>query len=88
VSIDKFAFVPATITVAAGQSVTWTNADPVAHTTTSDDKVWDSGSLSPSGTFTATFSQPGTYAYHCTIHPFIRGTWSFNNLTARTAVIG
>jgi YVTN family beta-propeller protein len=74
VSIAKFAFVPGTITVSAGQSITWTNADPVAHTTTSDDKLWDSGNLSPNATFTTTFSQPGTYAYHCTIHPFIRGT--------------
>jgi YVTN family beta-propeller protein len=74
VSIAKFAFEPASITISAGQSITWTNAEPVAHTTTSDDKVWDSGSLSPNGTFTKTFSQPGTYAYHCTIHPFIRGT--------------
>ena len=74
VSISKFAFVPASITISAGQSITWTNADPVAHTSTSDNKVWDSGSLSPNGTFSTTFSQPGTYAYHCTIHPFIRGT--------------
>jgi YVTN family beta-propeller protein len=74
VSIAKFAFMPATITISSGQSITWTNADPVAHTATSDDKVWDSGSLSPNATYTATFSQPGTYAYHCTIHPFIRGT--------------
>jgi YVTN family beta-propeller protein len=74
VSIAKFAFVPDTITISAGQSVTWTNNDPVAHTVTSDDKIWDSGDLSPNATFTQTFSQPGTYAYRCTIHPFIRGT--------------
>jgi YVTN family beta-propeller protein len=74
VNIAKFAFVPPTITISAGQSVTWTNTDPVAHTTTSDDKVWDSGDVSPNGTFSTTFAQPGTYAYHCTIHPFIRGT--------------
>ena len=36
VSIAKFAFVPATITITAGQSITWTNTDPVAHTTASD----------------------------------------------------
>src|SRR5438132_10815896 len=74
VSIAKFAFAPATITISAGQSITWTNADPVDHTTTSDDKIWDCGSLAPNGSFTQTFSQPGTYAYHCTIHPFIHGT--------------
>jgi YVTN family beta-propeller protein len=74
VSISKFAFVPATITISAGQSITWTNADPVAHTATSDAQVWDSGDLAPDASFSTTFSQPGTYAYHCTIHPFIRGT--------------
>jgi YVTN family beta-propeller protein len=74
VSIAKFAFAPATITIKAGQSVTWTNADPVDHTATSDDGVWDSGDMAPNATFSTTFAQPGTYAYHCTIHPFIRGT--------------
>jgi YVTN family beta-propeller protein len=74
ISIAGFAFVPATITISAGQSITWTNADPVDHTATSDDKIWDSGSVAPNANFTTTFAQPGTYAYHCTIHPFIRGT--------------
>ena len=75
VSIAGFAFVPSTITVAAGQSITWTNTDPVAHTSTSDDRTsWDSGDLGPHASFSTTFAQPGTYAYHCTIHPFIRGT--------------
>jgi len=75
VSIAGFAFVPPTITVAAGQSITWTNTDPVAHTSTSDDRTsWDSGDLGPNASFSTTFAQPGTYTYHCTIHPFIRGT--------------
>src|SRR5262249_14903446 len=74
VSIAQFAFKPASVTVASGQSVTWTNADPVQHTTTSDGPGWDSGPLSPGATFTTTFTTPGTYAYHCSIHPFIHGT--------------
>ena len=74
VSIDRFAFAPATLTISSGQSITWSNTDPVAHTTTSDDGVWDSGVLSPNATFGTNFSQPGTYAYHCSIHPFMRGT--------------
>jgi YVTN family beta-propeller protein len=74
VTISKFAFVPPTITISAGQSVTWTNNDPVDHTTTSDSGAWDSGSLGNGATFSTTLSQPGTYAYHCSIHPFIRGT--------------
>ena len=64
----------------AGQSITWTNADPIAHTTTSDTKQWDSGALSPNATFSTTFSQPGTYPYHCTIHPSMVGT--INGATA------
>jgi YVTN family beta-propeller protein len=74
VGISKFAYAPAEIVISAGQSVTWTNADPVDHTITSSDKLWDSGSLAPNGSFSMTFTQPGTYAYFCSIHPFIRGT--------------
>ncbi len=73
-TIAQFAFSPATVSVASGQSVTWTNADPVQHTATSDSPGWDSGPLSPDGTFTTTFTTPGTYAYHCNIHPFMHGT--------------
>ncbi len=74
VNIVQFAFNPATITVAHGQSITWTNSDPVQHTTTSDSPGWDSGPLSTNATFTTTFNTPGTFAYHCSIHPFIHGT--------------
>jgi YVTN family beta-propeller protein len=75
VNISKFAFSPASITISAGQSVTWTNSDPVAHTTTSDDGMsWDSGNLSPKATFSTTFSRPGTYTFHCDVHPFMQGT--------------
>jgi YVTN family beta-propeller protein len=74
VTIAQFAFSPATLTVANGQSVTWTNSDPVQHTTTSDNPGWDSGPMPPGATFTTTFTTPGTFAYHCSIHPFIHGT--------------
>ncbi|MBV9174250.1 MAG: cupredoxin domain-containing protein [Chloroflexi bacterium] len=75
VTIQKFAFSPASMTIHAGDSVTWTNNDAVAHTTTSDDKSsWDSKEIQPNTTFTHTFSQPGTYTYHCSVHPFMKGT--------------
>ncbi len=74
VTIGKFAFAPATITVKAGQPVTFTNSDPVAHTSTSADDGWDSGEIAPGGTFMTTLQQPGTYTYHCSIHPFMQGT--------------
>jgi YVTN family beta-propeller protein len=74
VAITKFAFSPPTITVAVGQSITWTNTDPIAHTTTSNDMLWDSGPVQPGTTFGTTLMQPGTYEYHCTIHPFMHAT--------------
>jgi plastocyanin len=81
ITIQDFSFSPSTLTVKAGTTVTWANNGPSAHTTTSDGGVWNSGTLSaPSGggaygggsaggTFQFTFTTPGTYPYHCTIHP-------------------
>lgn len=76
VSIQNFYFYPFAIAVRVGASVEWTNYDPVSHTTTSDLGLWDSGPLSPAaagggagGSFRFTFTQPGIYGYHCSIHP-------------------
>jgi amicyanin len=77
VNIMNFSFQPATVTVTVGSTVTWTNSDSVAHTSTSDsgDAVtWDSGNINPGQSFSFTFSQAGTFTYHCTIHPFMKGT--------------
>ncbi|MDQ6669651.1 MAG: cupredoxin domain-containing protein [Chloroflexota bacterium] len=74
ISIGKFAFEPTTITVTAGQPITFTNSDPVAHTSTSSTGAWDSGEIAPGGSFTTTLQQPGTYAYRCSIHPFMQAT--------------
>jgi YVTN family beta-propeller protein len=71
VAIEKFAFTPASITVQAGQSVTFTNNDAVAHTSTS--AAWDSQAIAPGASFTVT-PQAGTYTYHCDIHPFMQAT--------------
>jgi plastocyanin len=69
VAIRNFVFSPATISVKVGTTVGWTNAGPSTHTTTSDGGVWDSRPLGVGGTFKFTFTQPGTYGYHCSIHP-------------------
>jgi YVTN family beta-propeller protein len=75
VTIDKFAFSPPTLTVNAGQAVTFTNNDAVTHTATSTTGAWDSGDLpAGGGSFTVTLTRPGTYAYKCTIHPSMMGT--------------
>src|SRR5215208_8104454 len=69
VSIQDFSFNPGQITVAPGTTVTWTNEGPSPHTTTADDGSWDSGTMQQGDDFSFTFDKPGTYTYHCSIHP-------------------
>jgi plastocyanin/LysM repeat protein len=77
VSIQNFAFNPATITVRVGQQVVWVNNDSAPHTTTSGScsggtctpaPGWDSGTLNPGQSFAFTFTQAGTFTYFCRIH--------------------
>ncbi len=74
VTISDFAFTPASITIARGSSVTWTNSGPSTHTVTAGDGSFDSGNLPAGGKFTHTFSTTGTFAYHCAIHPQMTGS--------------
>jgi plastocyanin len=70
VKIDNFSFGPATITIPAGTTVTWTNNDDVPHVVTSDDnKLFKSKALDTDDHFSFTFTKPGTYNYYCAIHP-------------------
>jgi plastocyanin len=74
VSIVNFSFQPATLTVAAGTTVTWTNNDSAGHTVTADDGSFKSDKLGSGTTFSQTFAKAGTYAYHCAIHSSMKGT--------------
>ncbi|HEY7186905.1 MAG TPA: plastocyanin/azurin family copper-binding protein [Vicinamibacterales bacterium] len=68
------AFMPDNLEIAAGTTVTWTNTDSVAHTSTSNATGWDSGLISPGGQFSFTYQTAGTFPYHCAIHPGMVGT--------------
>lgn len=68
-NLGSSAYMPNPVTVNVGSSVTWTNTDTVAHTSTSNTGVFNSGSLAPGGTFSFTFQSAGTYPYHCSFHP-------------------
>ena len=74
VTIKDFEFTPATVTIAVGGTVTWTNNGPSTHTATADDGSFDSGNLSQGKTFSHTFQAAGTFTYHCSIHPFMTAT--------------
>lgn len=74
VTIVDFAFQPATVTITAGEIVTWTNRGTVDHTVTSDDgTTMVSGPLTPGSSFANLFGVPGTYRYHCAIHSQMHG---------------
>ena len=75
VQIKNFKFTPATVTIRAGMTVTWTNRDVVGHTVNFHAAGINSPSVLNQGdTFSHTFTTPGTYAYICDIHPFMHGT--------------
>ena len=73
VAIADFAFAPATLTITAGDTVTWTNEDQIEHTATSTTGAFDSGLLGQGASYSFTFTTPGTYAYLCTPHPSMTG---------------
>jgi plastocyanin len=68
------AYNPNPITISSGMTVTWTNNDSIAHTSTSSTGAWDSGMIAPGAKFSRTFQAPGTFQYHCSIHPNMVGT--------------
>jgi len=74
VKVDNFSFGPATLTVAVGTTVTWTNRDDIPHTVVSTDKVFKSKVLDTDEKFSFTFSKAGTYPYFCSIHPKMAGS--------------
>jgi len=74
VAIDDFAFAPATLTVAPGTRVTWTNRDDEPHAVQSSDRTtFKSRPLDTGDSFSRVFDQPGRYEYFCTLHPHMTG---------------
>ena len=73
VTIADFAFSPATVTIRAGDTITWTNDDAIVHTATSTTGAFDSGDLAPGKSYSVTFTTAGTYDYFCAPHPTMTG---------------
>jgi plastocyanin len=74
VSIDNFAFAPATLTVPAGSTVTWTNRDEEPHTVVANDGSFHSPGMGSQATYSHTFPTVGKFDYVCSIHPFMHAT--------------
>jgi len=62
-----------TLVLGVNNTVTWINEDVVSHSVTSDTGLFDSGVLGPKQEWSFTFSSPGSYAYHCSLHPWMKG---------------
>ncbi|MEU6143941.1 cupredoxin family copper-binding protein [Streptomyces sp. NPDC047081] len=79
VAMSGYAFAPRSLTITAGDTVTWTNQDQAPHDvkTTSGPAAVHSPMLSKGGSWSHTFTTPGTYGYVCTVHP---------NMTAQLVV--
>ena len=73
-------FIPSTVTIHPGGTVTWENTDNAAHTATSGsptdgpDGVWDSSLMMVNGSYSVTLDDEGTYPYFCMVHPWMQGT--------------
>lgn len=75
VIIQNFAFNPNNLTVKTNTTVTWINNDSTTHAVTSDNGAFQSsGNLNQGANYTFTFTKAGTYPYHCSIHPKMKGT--------------
>ena len=70
----EWGYDPTEIRVASGTTVTFTNGGVVFHTVTSDDqqRTFDVGA-NAGETVTVRFDRPGTFAYHCGVHPDMKG---------------
>ncbi len=74
VVITGLQFPQPALEIAVGTTVEWKNEDPVPHTVTADNGSFDSGMIEGGQTWRYTFTTPGTYAYSCTPHPFMKAT--------------
>jgi len=73
VTIKNMAFTPASLSVSAGTTVTWTNSDTTMHTVTADNGSFNSGNIAIGATYSRAFNSAGTFSYHCALHPEMLG---------------
>ncbi|MEP0520866.1 MAG: cupredoxin family copper-binding protein [Hyphomicrobiales bacterium] len=72
--IQGMSFNPGTITIAVGDTITFTNRDGAPHTATAEDGSFTTATLRKGKSETLTFATAGTYAFFCKIHPGMKGT--------------
>ena len=73
IKIANFTFDPPTLTVKAGSTVTWVNADDIPHLVTDKDGKFHSSALDTNDKYSQMLSTAGTVEYFCAIHPKMTG---------------
>jgi plastocyanin len=73
-TIKDFAFSPIPVKAKVGDVVAWSNGDTAAHSVVLDDGACGTDSIASGSTAALVFSAAGTYAFHCGIHPTMKGT--------------
>lgn len=76
--IEGNTFLPASISAKVGDVITWTNSDGVAHGIQVDDGPRCTGAIAGRGTGSTTFSEAGTFPFHCFVHPSMKGTFTIS----------
>jgi plastocyanin len=72
---QEWTYAPTEVSIKVGSTVVWNNTGAVAHTVTADDgQAFDSGTIDPKARFMFTPQAAGTFAYHCTFHPWMKAT--------------
>jgi len=79
IDIVNFRFEPDTLTVAAGDRITWRNRDVVPHTATAGDKSWDSGNVNRDEEWSMIAPAAGAFDYFCAYHPSMKGRISISD---------
>ena len=69
VTIKDFKFSPEPVQAKVGDVVAWTNSDTAPHSATLDNGACDTKTIDVGATAMLVFTAPGTYTYHCSIHP-------------------
>jgi len=83
-------FIPSTVVITVGGTVTWENTDTAAHTASSGtpaggpDGVFDSSLIISGGSYSVTLDDEGTYPYFCMVHPWMTGTIILEDGTSST----
>jgi len=73
VNIKGMKYDPASVTIKAGDTVTWTNADQRDHRVAAADGSFSSGNIGPGATYSFVFSKAGKFEYSCSLHPRMKG---------------